>query len=172
MPAGLGGLLLAGAPAWTLVANLPYNVATPLVLDLLDGVPAIAADAGDGAAGGGRAAGRPGSRTYGIPSVKVAYQATPSWWAGWAADVFLPRPGWTRCWSRSCRHRDRRSAPIPERLFELVRAGFGQRRKMLRRSLAGLVDPRGLRGGGRGPRRPGPRTRHPRLGPAHRRPYG
>mgnify|MGYP001341526193 FL=1 len=28
----------------------------------------------------------------------------------------------------------------PERLFALVRAGFGQRRKMLRRSLAGLVD--------------------------------
>ena len=58
---------------WALVANLPYNVATPLVLDLLAGVPAIARmlvmvqrEAGE------RLAADPGDKAYGIPSVKVA----------------------------------------------------------------------------------------------------
>ena len=52
--------VLVGAPRWVLVANLPYNVATPLVCDLLDFVPAVRADAGDGAARGGRAIVRSG----------------------------------------------------------------------------------------------------------------
>ena len=47
------------ARPWVLVANLPYNIATPLVLDLLAGVPADRAHARDGAARGGGAAGRP-----------------------------------------------------------------------------------------------------------------
>lgn len=134
--------LLAGAPAWTLVANLPYNVATPLVLDLLDGVPAIARmlvmvqrEAGERLAAG------VGDGAYGIPSVKVRYWATARLVGKVGPDVFLPRPRVESALVEIVR-RDRPAVDADaDRLFALVRAGFGQRRKMLRRSLAGLVAP-------------------------------
>ena len=77
-----------------LVANLPYNVATPLVCDVLDGVPADRADARDGAARGGRALRRRARRTpaYGAVSVKVAYWATARIVGLVPASVFVPRP--------------------------------------------------------------------------------
>jgi 16S rRNA (adenine1518-N6/adenine1519-N6)-dimethyltransferase len=133
---------LLGGEGWILVANLPYNVATPLVADLLDGVPAItrmlvmvqrevaerlAAGAGDDA--------------YGAVSVKVAYWATAKVVGRVPATVFHPVPNVESALVRI----DRRPAPAvgpevdPEWLFRLVRTGFGQRRKMLRRSLAKLV---------------------------------
>jgi 16S rRNA (adenine1518-N6/adenine1519-N6)-dimethyltransferase len=134
--------LLAGADRWALVANLPYNVATPLVLDLLDDVPAIdrmlvmvQREVGE------RLAAAPGSGAYGIPSVKVAYHATAAVVGKVPATVFVPKP---RVESALVRIERRPDGPAtsadPVRLFALVRAGFGQRRKMLRRSLAGLVD--------------------------------
>jgi 16S rRNA (adenine1518-N6/adenine1519-N6)-dimethyltransferase len=133
-------VLLADAPAWTLVANLPYNVATPLVLDLLVGAPAISRmlvmvqrEAGE------RLVAEPGSRTYGIPSVRVAHLATARLVGKVGPDVFLPRPRVESVLVEIVR----RPAPAvdadPDRMFELVRAGFGQRRKMVRRALAGLV---------------------------------
>ncbi|MFN8041286.1 MAG: 16S rRNA (adenine(1518)-N(6)/adenine(1519)-N(6))-dimethyltransferase RsmA [Acidimicrobiales bacterium] len=132
--------LLAGHPRWSLVANLPYNVATPLVLDLLDDVPAIdrllvmvQREAGERLAAGA------GDPAYGIPSVKVAYHATAELVGDVPATVFVPRP---RVASVLVRLR-RRPAPAvsadPDVLFGLVRTAFGQRRKMLRRSLAGTV---------------------------------
>ena len=162
--------LLSGAPAWTLVANLPYNVATPLVLDLLDGAPTIARmlvmvqrEAGE------RLVAEPGSRTYGIPSVRVAYRATARLVGRVGPDVFLPRPRVDSVLVEIVRLPGPVVDADPERMFELVRSGFGQRRKMLRRSLAGLVPDGGLRGGGRRADRPGGGALHPRLGPAHRR---
>ena len=63
--------LLEPGRGWHLVANLPYNVAIPLVLDLLRDVPAFPANAGHGPASGGeRLAAEPGDRSYGWPSVK------------------------------------------------------------------------------------------------------
>jgi 16S rRNA (adenine1518-N6/adenine1519-N6)-dimethyltransferase len=137
--------VLAGAERWVLVANLPYNVATPLVLDLLDGVPAIARmlvmvqrEAGE------RLAADVGDPAYGIPSVKVRYWATARLVGKVGPDVFLPRPKV----DSTLVSIERRAAPAaetdPERMFALVRAGFGQRRKMLRRSLAGLVAAEGF----------------------------
>jgi 16S rRNA (adenine1518-N6/adenine1519-N6)-dimethyltransferase len=134
--------LLADGDRWALVANLPYNVATPLVLDLLDDVPRIERmlvmvqlEAGQ------RLAARVGDPAYGIPSVKVAYWATAELVGRVPPSVFVPRPRVESVLVRLVR----RPAPAvdadPVRLFELVRAGFGQRRKMLRRSLAGLVEP-------------------------------
>jgi 16S rRNA (adenine1518-N6/adenine1519-N6)-dimethyltransferase len=130
----------AGGP-WALVANLPYNVATPLVLDLLADVPVIERmlvmvqrEVGE------RLAARPGDRAYGIPSVKVAYRATADVVGRVPASVFIPVP---RVESVLVRLRRLPAPPVPgdpARLFRLVEAGFGQRRKMLRRSLAGLVD--------------------------------
>jgi 16S rRNA (adenine1518-N6/adenine1519-N6)-dimethyltransferase len=129
-------------PPWALVANLPYNVATPLVLDLLAGVPAIdrmlvmvQREVGE------RLAARPGDKAYGIPSVKVAYRAQAEIVGRVPPTVFIPPP---RVDSALVSLRRLPAPPVdvdPATLFRLVEAGFGQRRKMLRRSLAGLVAP-------------------------------
>ena len=136
--------VLAGVNQWVLVANLPYNVATPLIADLLDHVAAITRmlvmvqrEVGE------RLAARPGTSAYGAVSVKVAYWATAEIVGRVPPTVFLPRPKVESALVSIVRR------PRPavdnaidrERLFALVRAGFGQRRKMLRRSLAGLVPP-------------------------------
>jgi 16S rRNA (adenine1518-N6/adenine1519-N6)-dimethyltransferase len=134
-------VLGSDATGWTLVANLPYNVATPLVLDLLDEVPAIERmlvmvqlEAGQ------RLAAHVGDPAYGIPSVKVAYWATAELVGRVPASVFVPRPRVESALVRIVRRPRPAVDADPDRLFTLVRAGFGQRRKMLRRSLAGLVD--------------------------------
>ncbi len=135
---------LLGAGPWVLVANLPYNVATPMVAELLDRVPAITrmlvmvqrevaqrlvAGAGDDA--------------YGAVSVKVAYWARAGIVGSVPPTVFLPQPKV----ESSLVEIVRRDSPAvagtvdTTRLFRLVAAGFGQRRKMLRRSLASLVEP-------------------------------
>ena len=133
---------LLGDERWTLVANLPYNVATPLVCDLLDGVPQIERmlvmvqrEVAE------RLAAAPGSDPYGAVSVKVAYWATAAVVGKVPATVFLPRPNVESALVAITRRPTPAIADdvAPEELFALVRAGFGQRRKMLRRSLAGLV---------------------------------
>jgi 16S rRNA (adenine1518-N6/adenine1519-N6)-dimethyltransferase len=134
------GELLAGHDAWVLVANLPYNVATPLICDLLDSVPAIARmlvmvqrEAAE------RFAASPRTPAYGAVSVKTAYWADAKIVGHVPASVFVPRPNV----ESSLVAITRRTPPStdPTTLFALVRAGFGQRRKMLRRSLAGVVAP-------------------------------
>jgi 16S rRNA (adenine1518-N6/adenine1519-N6)-dimethyltransferase len=127
-----------------LVANLPYNIATPLVLDLLVGVPAICRmlvmvqrEVGERLAAG------PGAEAYGAVSVRVAYFAEARVVARVPADVFLPRPNVESVLVEIVR---RPEPAVPESVagFEeidrLVRAGFAGRRKMVRRSLAGLVS--------------------------------
>lgn len=134
--------VLEAAPAWVLVANLPYNIATPLVLDLLDGAAPIRRmlvmvqrEVGE------RLAAEPGSGAYGIPSVKVAYWSTAKVVGRVSPEVFLPRPN-VESVLVDIRRRPEPATPAdPDRMFGLVRTGFGQRRKMLRRSLAGLVTP-------------------------------
>ena len=133
--------VLAGRDGWVLVANLPYNVATPLICDLLDDVPRIGRmlvmvqrEVGERLAAG------PGQPAYGIPSVKVAYWATARVAGRVPPTVFLPQPK-VESVLLEIRRRDRPAVGADrDRLFELVRRGFGQRRKMLRRSLAGVVD--------------------------------
>jgi 16S rRNA (adenine1518-N6/adenine1519-N6)-dimethyltransferase len=134
--------LLAGHPSWTLVANLPYNVATPLVLDLLAGVPAIERmlvmvqrEVGE------RLAAAPGSGAYGIPSVKVALRATARVVGKVGPDVFLPKPRVDSALVEVVRLPELAVTADPVRLVQLVETGFGQRRKMLRRSLSALVAP-------------------------------
>ncbi len=125
---------------WAMVANLPYNVATPLVLDVLDDVPQVRSllvmvqrEVAE------RLVAEPGSANYGIPSVKVAYWATGALVAKVPASVFLPPPRVESALVHLVRH----PSPIYDEpigpVFELVRAAFGQRRKMLRKSLSGLV---------------------------------
>jgi 16S rRNA (adenine1518-N6/adenine1519-N6)-dimethyltransferase len=132
--------LLGAETGWVLVANLPYNVATPLVCDLLDGVPAIARmlvmvqrEVAE------RLVAAPGSGTYGAVSVKVAYWAASRLAGLVPAAVFMPKPNVESALVEIVR----RPPPdiAPDGLFALVRTAFGQRRKMLRRSLAGVVEP-------------------------------
>ena len=130
-----------GEGPWSLVANLPYNVATGLVLDLLAGVPAIERmlvmvqrEVGE------RLAARVGDKAYGIPSVKRAYWATAEVVARVPATVFIPPPRVESVLVRIVRRPRPAVDADPGRLFALVEKAFGQRRKMLRRSLAGVVD--------------------------------
>jgi 16S rRNA (adenine1518-N6/adenine1519-N6)-dimethyltransferase len=134
--------LLAGHDRWTLVANLPYNVATPLVLDLLADVPTITSmlvmvqlEAGE------RLAARAGEPAYGIPSVKVAYRAEARMVGRVSPSVFLPRPRVDSALVRIERRPVPAVAADPDELFRLVHAAFGQRRKMVRLSLSALVAP-------------------------------
>lgn len=133
--------LLAGHDRWVLVANLPYNVATPLVLDLLAGVPAIERmlvmvqlEAGERLVAG------PGSGVYGIPSVKVALRATAKLVGKVGPDVFLPRPRVDSALVEIVRRQELATDADPDQLVALVERAFNQRRKMLRRSLSELVS--------------------------------
>jgi 16S rRNA (adenine1518-N6/adenine1519-N6)-dimethyltransferase len=127
-------------PGWVLVANLPYNIATPLVADVLDGVPAITRllvmvqrEVAERLAAG------PGSRAYGAVSVKVAYWATARIVGDVPASVFVPQPNVDSALVAIERHPP--PAVAPSALFDLVGRGFAHRRKMLRRSLRDVVAP-------------------------------
>ena len=135
------GSLLAGRDDWHLVANLPYNVATPLVADVLDDVPAVRhlfvmvqKEVGE------RLAASPGDDAYGAVSVKVAFHAEASVAGTVPPTVFLPRPNVDSALVSIVR-RAEPVAPDVSRdlLFSLVRAGFAKRRKMLRGALAGVA---------------------------------
>ncbi len=136
------GHLLGTQPrSFALVANLPYNVATPLVLDLLDNVDAIGVmlvmvqrEAGE------RLAASPGSSTYGLPSLKVSYWASAAIVGSVAPTVFLPQPRVESVLVKIVRRDSPAVEADPDRLFALARRAFGQRRKMLRRSLHGVVS--------------------------------
>lgn len=137
---------LLGAPdatrPWVMVANLPYNVATPLVCDLLDGVPQIERmlvmvqkEAGE------RFCAVPRTPQYGAVTVKVSYWATARIAGLVPASVFVPRPNVESALVEIRRRPTPATTAPAADLFHLVRTAFGQRRKMLRRSLAAVVAP-------------------------------
>jgi 16S rRNA (adenine1518-N6/adenine1519-N6)-dimethyltransferase len=130
--------------SWSLVSNLPYNVATPVVAKVLDEVPdvkrivvMVQREVGERLAAG------VGDPAYGAVSVKVAYHAEASLLGHVPPTVFMPRPNVASVIVGM----NRRGVPAVDpsivshdRLFEVVRAGFSHRRKMLRRSLVGVVE--------------------------------
>jgi len=130
---------------WALVANLPYNVAVPVIVRVLEEAPAVTSmlvmvqrEVGE------RLAAVPGTKAYGAVSVKVAYHATARVVGRVPPAVFVPRPRVESVLVRIVRRPTVAVDPAvvsPERLFTVVRAGFAHRRKMLRRALAGIVDP-------------------------------
>jgi len=141
-------------PGWALVANLPYNVAATVVLHLLDEVPAITSmlvmvqrEVAE------RLAAPAGTGAYGIPSVKVAYWATASVVGPVPATVFIPRPRVESSLVRITRRPEPATDADPRTVFALVRQAFGQRRKMLRRSLGTVVPPRAFDAAGIDPSR-------------------
>lgn len=130
--------VLDGEPdRWTMVSNLPYNVATPIVVRFLEEVPQVdrmlvmvQSEVAE------RLAAAPGERVAGGVTIKVAYYAEAEIVGRVPPTVFVPRP---RVESALLAVRRRPVPPVQvdssERLFRLVKAGFGQRRKTLRRAL-------------------------------------
>jgi 16S rRNA (adenine1518-N6/adenine1519-N6)-dimethyltransferase len=126
-----------GGPT-ALVANLPYNVAVPVVLHLLEAVPAIRhglvmvqAEVAD------RLTAPPGSKTYGVPSVKTAWYAAATRAGTVPASVFWPVPNVESGLVRLIRRDPPPTTARREEVFAVVDAAFAQRRKTLRAALAG-----------------------------------
>ena len=130
--------LLPGEPPTALVANLPYNVAVPVLLTALEHLPSlqrvlvmVQAEVAD------RLAAPPGSRTYGVPSAKAACGVTTIPCSTIGRQVFWPVPNVDSALVRLTRRDD---PPAPEELraatFAVVDAAFAQRRKTLRSALA------------------------------------
>jgi 16S rRNA (adenine1518-N6/adenine1519-N6)-dimethyltransferase len=132
--------ILAGREA-VVVANLPYNVATPLVLQLLESEPLIRRmlvmvqkEVGE------RFAAHAGDEAYGAASLRVQYFADARVVGKVSSTVFMPKPNVESALVSIVRRPSVRVDPslVSEAdLFEVIRTSFGQRRKMLRRSLAG-----------------------------------
>ncbi|NLF04037.1 MAG: 16S rRNA (adenine(1518)-N(6)/adenine(1519)-N(6))-dimethyltransferase RsmA [Actinomycetales bacterium] len=131
---------LPGEPPSALVANLPYNVAVPVLLTFLERFPAlrrslvmVQAEVAD------RLAAPPGSRTYGIPSVKAAWYASARRTATIGRTVFWPEPNVDSALVELVRRDPPPTTASRAQVFTVVDAAFAQRRKMLRSALAGLA---------------------------------
>ena len=127
---------LLGDDGWVLVANLPYNVATPLVLEVLERAPMVQRmlvmvqkEVGD------RFAARPRTKAYGAVSVKVAWSATAAVVGKVPPTVFVPKPNVDSALVRFDRHANVGDAAERARVFALIDAGFATRRKMLRNNI-------------------------------------
>ncbi len=123
-----------------LVANLPYNVSVPVVLHFLEKFPSIReilvmvqAEVAD------RMAAPPGSKIYGVPSVKLAWYGDVDRAGSIGRNVFWPAPNVDSGLVRLVR-KDRNIDPgLRTLMFAIVDAAFGQRRKTLRTSLGNVL---------------------------------
>jgi 16S rRNA (adenine1518-N6/adenine1519-N6)-dimethyltransferase len=125
-------------PPTSLVANLPYNVAVPVLLHLLAAVPSLArglvmvqAEVADRMCAG------PGSRTYGAPSAKLAWFADARPAGTVPRAVFWPVPNVDSRLFAFTRHDPPATTAGREEVFAVIDAAFRQRRKTLRAALAG-----------------------------------
>ncbi len=131
---------LPGPPPTALVANLPYNVAVPVLLTFLARFPSlervlvmVQSEVAD------RIVAPPGSRTYGIPSVKAAWYASAHPAGSIGRAVFWPVPRVDSSLVALERRDPPETTASREQVFAVVDAAFAQRRKMLRSALADLV---------------------------------
>lgn len=129
---------LPGPAPTVLVANLPYNVAVPVLLHLLEAFPTlrrglvmVQQEVAD------RLAAEPGSRTYGVPSVKVAWYAHVRPAGAVSRNVFWPVPNVDSGLVALERRPPPETAADRRAVFEVVDAAFAQRRKTLRAALSG-----------------------------------
>jgi 16S rRNA (adenine1518-N6/adenine1519-N6)-dimethyltransferase len=132
---------LADPAPTALVANLPYNVAVPVVLHLLAELPSLRGglvmvqkEVADRLVAG------PGSRVYGIPSVKLAWYASARSAGRVPPNVFWPVPNVDSGLVAFTRREPPRSDVSRTRVFAVVDAAFAQRRKTLRAALAGWAQ--------------------------------
>jgi 16S rRNA (adenine1518-N6/adenine1519-N6)-dimethyltransferase len=132
---------LLGRP-WTMVSNLPYNVAVPVVMRLLEEAPQVSEmlvmvqrEVGERLAAG------PGEEAYGAVSVKVAYFADARAERRVPPSVFWPAPKVESVLVRLVRRKRRPPGVDRERLFRVIDEGFAQRRKTMRNALVRLGLP-------------------------------
>jgi 16S rRNA (adenine1518-N6/adenine1519-N6)-dimethyltransferase len=121
-----------------LAANLPYNVAVPVVLHLLAALPSlrrgvvmVQAEVADRMCAG------PGSRVYGVPSAKLAWYANVKSAGTVPRNVFWPVPNVDSKLVGFTRRDPPQTTASREDVFAVIDAAFGQRRKTLRAALAG-----------------------------------
>ncbi|WP_432926436.1 16S rRNA (adenine(1518)-N(6)/adenine(1519)-N(6))-dimethyltransferase RsmA [Microbispora sp. CA-135349] len=126
-----------GAEPTVLVANLPYNVSVPVVLHLLEVLPSlrrglvmVQSEVAD------RLAAAPGSRIYGVPSVKAAWYADVRRAGPVGRNVFWPAPNVDSGLVSLVRREPPTTTATREEVFAAVDAAFAQRRKTLRAALA------------------------------------
>ena len=127
-------------PPTAVVANLPYNVAVPVLLHLLATFDSwsralimVQAEVAD------RLVAKPGSKIYGVPSVKVAWYAAANRVGTVSPTVFWPVPNVESGLVAINRRPQPETTATREEVFAVIDAAFGQRRKMLRSALAGLA---------------------------------
>lgn len=133
--------LVGSADRVSMVANLPYNVATAVVIRALETsrrieryLVMVQREVGE------RLAARPRTKAYGAVTVKVGYYGHAEVVGFVPANVFIPKPGVESALVRITRHGEPPVNVIdPEAMFMLVRAGFATRRKMLRQSLKRML---------------------------------
>jgi 16S rRNA (adenine1518-N6/adenine1519-N6)-dimethyltransferase len=129
-----------GPPPTALVANLPYNVSVPVLLHLMALLPSlrhglvmVQSEVAD------RLAAAPGSRTYGVPSVKAAWFAEVRRAGAVGRNVFWPAPN-VDSGLVAWQHRNPPAVSVSrEQVFAVIDAAFAQRRKTLRGTLKGLA---------------------------------
>ena len=131
---------LPGPPPTALVANLPYNVSVPVLLHLLALLPSlerglvmVQAEVADRLAAG------PGSKVYGVPSVKAAWFADVRRAGAVGRTVFWPPPNVDSGLVAWTRHDPPTTTASRAEVFAVVDAAFAQRRKTLRGALRGLA---------------------------------
>ena len=122
-----------------LVANLPYNVSVPVLLHLLEkfeslrtGVVMVQAEVAD------RLAAKPGTKDYGIPSVKAAWWAEVKGAGSVSRSVFWPAPNVDSKLVSFTRRQTPGDEELRRKVFTIIDAAFAQRRKMLRSALSSL----------------------------------
>ena len=122
-----------------LVANLPYNVSVPVLLHLLEkfeslrtGVVMVQAEVAD------RLAAKPGTKDYGIPSVKAAWWAEVKGAGSVSRSVFWPAPNVDSKLVSFTRRQTPGDEILRRKVFTIIDAAFAQRRKMLRSALSSL----------------------------------
>ncbi|WP_405582493.1 16S rRNA (adenine(1518)-N(6)/adenine(1519)-N(6))-dimethyltransferase RsmA [Streptomyces sp. NBC_01190] len=127
-----------GPPPTALVANLPYNVAVPVLLHMLATFPTIErtlvmvqAEVAD------RLAARPGNKVYGVPSVKANWYAEVKRAGSIGRNVFWPAPNVDSGLVSLVRRDPPRTTASRQEVFAVVDAAFAQRRKTLRAALTG-----------------------------------
>ncbi|MDP1719923.1 MAG: 16S rRNA (adenine(1518)-N(6)/adenine(1519)-N(6))-dimethyltransferase RsmA [Candidatus Nanopelagicaceae bacterium] len=123
-----------------LVANLPYNISVPVLLHYLErfptlrsGIVMVQAEVAD------RLAAKPGSKDYGIPSVKAAWWAKMSLAGTVSRSVFWPAPNVDSKLVSFVRHETPADEKLRPIVFTAIDSAFSQRRKMLRSVLKGWL---------------------------------
>jgi 16S rRNA (adenine1518-N6/adenine1519-N6)-dimethyltransferase len=131
---------IPGPPPTALVANLPYNVSVPVLLHLLSLLPSlerglvmVQAEVAD------RLAAAPGSKVYGVPSVKAAWYADVRRAGAVGRNVFWPAPNVDSGLVAWTRRQPPATTATRDEVFAVIDAAFAHRRKALRGALRGLV---------------------------------